>query len=168
MSNFAKENIANTVNSEVREIATNLVREIIATLKDSTKSELFEGTSAYISHPERIFSMKNFKSDRVKCGLYYGETELKEGNIRIQDIYMVSMYNDLEVIRFGEDMLLIYSPEIPYCKYVAPSVVLSDDDGEELEIFSEVLFVGFDWKTNSFRSLTEKDFENIKSSISAE
>ena len=65
-------------------------------------------------------------------------------------------------------MLLIYSPEIPYCKYVAPSVVLTDDDGEELEIFSEVLFVGFDWKNNSFRSLTEKDFENIKSSISAE
>ena len=168
MSNFAKENIAYTVNSEVREIANKLVREIITTLKDSTKSELFEGTTAYIDNPELIFSMKNFKSDRIKCGHYDGKTEVKEGNIRIQDIYMVSMYNSLEVVELDKNILLLYSPEIPFCKRVPPTITFTsrDDDAEDIDVFGEVLIVGFDWTTNSFRSLTEKDFEEIKSLIS--
>ena len=151
----------------MKETAEKVILEVIETLKESTKSEQFKETTAYIEHPERIFSLENFSTDKVKCGFYYGDSDIYKRNVNIHDIYMASMYNGLNVIEFCNGILFIFSPKGPGFEDELPAIVFSLDDKceEGIEVYGEILFVGFDWQTNSFRDLTKSDFAKIKSLI---
>ena len=152
----------NTAEFECCKIAKKFVADIIEELKYTTIAKEFENTNVYIDCPEKIFSAKNFTLDRVKCAIFDAERTFIPGNIRCCDIFMSSKYFESNVILFDYDKLILFVPGNHQDE--PPTIVFDCDESDcKYEIYGDFLVVGFDWETNSFKDITQKDLEKLES-----
>lgn len=144
------------------------IEALINGISESTTVKGLENTPVSICDPYKDFMLLNLRDIKTNCAVVSDTAEINICNTKAYDIALLVGVNGLKALNFDYDKIIIFNPKAHQGK-TCHRVVMRDENNENekilCEIYGEIIVVGVDWETDSFRTLTNEDITEIKERI---